>query len=111
MDNISDSVVLRNERDDLDIRYLSASLTKSGSLLIEGHDLGPKVEEILGYREYEWTLTIQASEISALLNALRTEGSLLHALKESFSNKNAGNLEVFLKEHDISYEFWNRIGD
>jgi hypothetical protein len=111
MGNTSESVVLRNERDNFDIRYLSASITKNGNLLIEGHDLGSKVKEILGFSEYEWSLTIQASEVPILLKALRTKRKVLHALKDSFSNENADNLEVFLKEHGISYEFWNRYGD
>jgi hypothetical protein len=49
---------------------LAAHIEPGGDLLIEGQDLGPKVEELLGAREYEWTVRVVAADLAALASAL-----------------------------------------
>lgn len=115
------SVVLRDERTPTSRRSLSARLGPEGDLIIDGQHLGNGVESLSGYREYEWNLTVAAVDTPKLLAALngrpglfgllRSRRSLLEALLRRFSGDNADQLESFLKENDVPYSFWNRIGD
>ena len=115
------SIVLRDERTPTDWRSLSARLGPEGDLIVDGHDLGKSVESLFGCREYEWNLTVAAIDTpkltaalsggDGLLARLRRRRGLLDALMQRFSGVNADQLEPFLKENDISYSFWNRVGD
>src|SRR5262245_57335367 len=105
------SIVLRAERTDGDSRYLGARYSENGDLLIEGQDLGEGVRAIFGYIEYEWAWTIKAADLPRLAAALGSDSNLLDALKTRFSGDAAGELESFLKKHEIPCAFWNRIGD
>lgn len=114
-------VVLRDERTGSDRRSLTACIGPQDDVIVEGHDLGGGVDSLLGFREYEWTLTIAAADTRTLwqaLNggrvlfaALRRRRRLLDALRRRFSGDRADSLEPFLKEHGIPYSLWNRIGD
>jgi hypothetical protein len=115
------SVVLRQERTATDWRSLSARIGPQGELIVEGQDLGTSVEAPFGSREYEWTVTVAAADIRKLRAALagdrgffgvlRRRRGLLDALRRRFSGGQADRLEPFLKEKDIAFTFWNRIGD
>lgn len=109
------SVTLRDLRDERGSRHLSATLDADGTLRIEGQDLGDGVERFFGpgNREYEWALTIRPSDVERLgetLNAGKKAG-LLAALQQRFSGEAAAEIQTFLDEHEIAYEFWSRIGD
>lgn len=104
-------VTLRQEQSQSDSRFLGASYTPDGDLVVEGQDLGDGVRAVLGYFEYEWAWTIHAASIQALQNALGNPRDLLLALKKRFSNDDAENLGTFLAEHNITYETWSRMGD
>ncbi len=108
---MSKSVVLRSVQDEGGTRQLSASLNGAGDLLIEGHELGPAVEEILGDREYEWTWTVRAARVPALLSALGEASDVLKALAERFSGEKAADLYTFLRGSGVPYESWSRTGD
>jgi hypothetical protein len=105
------SVVLRNERTQTDIRYLNASFNDHGDVVIYGQDIGDGVEDFFGCREYEWTWTILAGDISALAKALGARKNLLAVLKHQFEGDQAAGLGQFLKDKQISYRSWSRIGD
>ena len=104
------SVTLRSTRDMHDTRYLGARMSE-GTLLIEGQDIGRAVEEIFGYREYEWAYAIRPPEVAKLVAALGSGTDVLAALAARFSGENAAYLHDFLNDHDIHYEFWSRVGD
>jgi len=104
-------VVLRDERTQGDSRFLGASYSDAGDLVIEGQDLGNTVGGILGAREYEWTWTIACQDLPALGRALKTKANLLEALRIRFNGPAAAHLDVFLRESEIPYKIWSRIGD
>ena len=110
-DGTSDKVVLRNTRDGHDTRYLWASIDDEGDLVIQGQDLGPAVEEIFGFREYEWAWTISAKDCKKLCAALGTKSDLLAALQDRFSGERAGDLYSFLESEGVEIDAWSRIGD
>ncbi len=103
--------VLRDVRDDQGTRYLAASLTAEGDLVIEGQDLGRGVEQFYGVREYEWSWTVRAPDIPALLSALGTSSDVLSALSARFSDERAAEIKSFLDAHEIPHETWSRLGD
>lgn len=103
--------VLRDERTDGDMRYLGVTWSRDGDLVIEGQDLGDRVEAAFGYREYEWIWTIGRADLPRLAEALGTRGNLLAALEARFQGPAAAHLGTFLQEEKIPYRSWSRIGD
>lgn len=104
-------VVLREVRDADTSRFLQASLTSGGDIVIEGRDYGPGVEQIFGYHEYEWVWTIPAASVGALRHALPATGDVLSALRDRFSGENAAELGTFLESHGIAADRWSRVGN
>ena len=107
------SVVLRRAHDEQGLRHLQAVLADNGVLRIEGQDLGSGVESVFGagYTEYEYGLTIRATDVAVLLAALGAEADVLSALQRYYSNPGAEDPASFLKANGISYAFWSRVGD
>jgi hypothetical protein len=105
------SVILRNEKQKNDSRYLVASYTDGGDLTIKGQDLGDSVQSAFGCQEYEWVWTIRESTLPSLKQALGNPDDILKSLELKFSNNNAAKLITFLIENKIVYETWSRIGD
>ncbi|CAN7154370.1 hypothetical protein [Polaromonas sp. LjRoot131] len=103
--------ILRDERSEGNLRYLGATYSSDGNLVIEGQDLGDAVEAAFGYREYEWTWTIARTDLPKLAAALDTSADLMAALESRFEGPAAAGLAAFLQEHRIPYESWSRIGD
>lgn len=108
---MSDEIVLRDTRDADGSRRLTARLDRNGDLLIEGQDLGDGVERAFGVREYEWTWTVAAADLSTLRAALGIDDDLLPALQRRFGGTAAGGLGRFLEAHAITYSGWSRTGD
>ena len=104
-------VVLRDDRQARDTRYLEAQLTQSGDLIIKGQDIGDAVERLLGGREYEWAWTIKAAHLPQLLKALNADSDVLAALARRFSGDAAAGIATFLEENEIPHERWSRVGD
>lgn len=63
-------VVLLDESVDGESRRVVAKLTDNGSLMISGQDIGPSVEGIFGFVEYEYSHTIPAAYIAAFFEIL-----------------------------------------
>jgi hypothetical protein len=103
--------ILRDERSEGDMRYLGATYSSEGNLVIEGQDLGNAVEAAFGYREYEWAWTIARADLPKLAAALDTKTDLMAALEHRFSGPAAAQLAAFLQEHNIPHKGWSRIGD
>lgn len=107
------SVVLRSSRDKGGSRFLGATLLENGDVRIEGQDLGPGVENVFGqgYTEYEYIMTIRVKNVPALLQALGAKSDVLSALQKYFGDPSTEDPRSFLKNHNIPFEFWSRVGD
>lgn len=99
-------VMLRDEHDGPDRRYLWAYLTSDGALHIDGQDLGPLTAPVSPDGEYEWFQTIQAEHLPQLVELLGGEPGtdLLHLLAEQYTGAGAAELERVLRESDIPVE-------
>jgi hypothetical protein len=106
-----DQVVLRDIRHGGDSRWLAASLTDDGDLLIEGCDRGAAVEGLFGAREYEWSWTIRTADLARLRAALGCSDDVLRGLQASFSGDAAAGLKAFLDDHGVAHDVWSRTGD
>lgn len=91
--------------------WRAVHLTGDGRLVVEGHDLGPGVERILGCREYEFRRTLTATQSATLRDLLGLTGDadLLAAVERRFAATH--ELERFLVDHGIPGAFWSRRGD
>jgi hypothetical protein len=108
-------VVLRNERSSKGSRHLSAHITEAGDLKVEGHDLGPGVEEVLGagVTEYEWTIVVRKRHLPRVIAALGGEENdgVLSLLAARFSVDEQCASKAFLEQHGVPVDFWNRAGE
>ena len=104
---------LRDTHDEGGSRHLSASLKDDGTLLIEGQDIGPGVEEFFGsgLTEYEWAWLIRPPGVKTLKLALACDDDVLTALRDRFSGDTAADLQPFLDDNGVRYEPWSRVGD
>lgn len=104
-------VVITDAKDADGTVWRAVTLADDGSLLISGHDLGPAVERLFGFSEYEFERRLSAPEVSTLcmLLGVADDGDLLAAITARFAS--AHELEKFVSDHDIAGESWNRIGD
>jgi hypothetical protein len=105
------TLVLADLRDVDGTMWRAVNLTEDGGLALVGHDLGAGVERIFGCSEYEFERRLTAGDTAALRSLLGLEetGDLLTAIEGRFAS--TPELEVFLKDHGIEGQFWNRIGD
>ena len=106
-------IVLRDTQDGDGRRQLSAYLQSDGTLLIEGHDMGPGVARTLGpdITEYEWAISIPSSGVQRLKLALSCQDDILAAVLNRFSGDASGELQGFLDKHAGPYDFWSRAGE
>lgn len=106
-------IVLRDTQDKGGRRQLSACLQGDGTLLIEGHDMGPGVSNWFGpdVTEYEWSISLPPSGVEKLKLALSCQDDLLTALLDRFSGEASGGLQAFLDKHAGPYDFWSRAGE
>jgi hypothetical protein len=90
------TVVLRDERNGADSSFLRASIESSGDLVLEGHDMGPTVEQAWSQDEYEYWRRVQSSLVPKVL---------LELIKDRF--KTDAEFDEWLKEKGIPSEFHN----
>ena len=81
---------------------------EKGQLYFDGYDIGKSVEDTWGDSDYEYTYTIEISEVDKfyeLFNLRKDDQSgLLQALKDRFSVNQAFTLfGDFMKANDIKY--------
>lgn len=110
---MSGFVMLRDTQDEDGRRQQSARLQADGTLLVEGHDMGRGVESFFGpgQTEYEWALTILPPGVNKLKLALSCNGDVLVALKDRFSGDASAELQSFLDNNGVPYDFWSRVGE
>ena len=104
-------VVLRDERTKTDRRSLTAGYKRGRDLVFEGQDIGEGVKAFWGYDEYEWAWTVKAHDVPKLMLALNVRQKLLTEIRRRFSGPNASRVETFLKENEVPYLSWSRVGD
>jgi hypothetical protein len=99
-------VPLRHERNGRDRRFLDASITEAGDLLIEGQDLGPSTSVVSSDGEYEWRRTIKAEHLPALLELLDAPpgADVLQVLASHWRGAASYELEKRIRESDIPSE-------
>ena len=110
----ADTAVLEESNDEKGLCVRRVSLAPDGSLRLEGHDLGPMVEEFFGHSEYEFVRTVSSYGVDRLRRTmgLGTEDDLISALAAEFHGPGGSSrLEKFLESQGIESDFWNRIGD
>lgn len=109
------TVVLGEQHDDDGLWARSVTLDDGGDLLIEGHDLGPGVERLLGagLREYEFVRTVRAADVPAVVRALGlAEGAdILDALDVRYAGQGTHEIEKLIESAAITSELWGRVGD
>lgn len=74
--------------------YLDASISESGSLVLEGCDNGETVKKIWGDFDYEYQITV---------NNEYKDTVLLHLIKNSFDSES--KFMKWLEEREIPFEF------
>jgi len=105
------TLVLSHVEDEDGITSRVVNLTEDGGLVISGHDLGPGVERVFGFGEYEFERRLSATDAETLrhLLGLTGDGDLLTAIEDRFTS--TPQLEEYLQAHGVAGTFWNRIGD
>jgi len=101
----SKTVVLREERQGRDYRYLCAYLDAEGRLHIDGQDLGPGTAPVSSDGEYEWFQTIAAEHVPRVVALLdgHAGDDILEVLRV-WTGARSYELERRLRESDIPVE-------
>lgn len=99
-------VVLREEHQGLDSRYLDASVSPAGDLVLSGQDLGPSTAMASGDGEYEWWTRVRKEHLPALRRLLEISSTcdLLSELQTNWSGPRAGELEAVIREGSVPHE-------
>jgi len=99
-------VVLRDEKEGRDRRYLEAYLDAEGALHIDGQDLGPATAIVSDGGEYEWFQRIAPGDVSRLVVMLggRLGDDVLDVLEQHWTGDRAGELERLLRESNLEIE-------
>lgn len=111
--HILSTILYEEKREDISISVL-AKISNDQDLIIEGHDSGPRVRELMGDWDYEYYLTIKSVDKQILLNRIRDtnpqvidDKELLYWLRENYSENNAFSaFRSFLESQKITYEMY-----
>jgi hypothetical protein len=78
--------------------YISVQITDDGDLLFSGQDLGEAPQKVFGDSDYEYWLTIKATDKDQVLLAL---------IEKHYSGNTTliSELMEYLKSKEITYEF------
>lgn len=92
-----------------DIKVTIEAYFQGDMLMVEGYDIGKKVEEILGDSDYEYVTGVKPEELFKLYALLNVpEGDrekLLYAIAEKFNgNYCYSQFQAFLNENGIKAE-------
>ena len=110
----ANKAVIEESNDEKGTCVRSVSLALDGTLRLEGHDLGPFVQQFFGHSEYEFVRTVSASGVDRLRHelGLGPDRDLISALATRFQGQGGSSLlEKFLAAKGIESEFWSRVGD
>jgi hypothetical protein len=91
-----------------DIRIHVVARFEKDDLVIDGYDIGKRVEEVWGDSDYEYTITIKGDAVLALSKALHVDNDhflILQALAKNFQGNHCFSaLADFLSHHQIKHE-------
>jgi hypothetical protein len=92
---------------DEEISVIVEAYFESGNLVVEGYDIGKRVEDFWGDSDYEYSSTVAAEQLDKLYDLFqvpREEEALLSALANRF-NGNAcySSFQSFLDENQVKY--------
>lgn len=96
-------MILRQERDGADTRWLGAYVDGAGALHVDGHDLGPRTAMVSSDGEYEWFKTVAAPNVYRVV-ALLGGGpgdDVLELLERDWTGARSYDFERLLRESDI----------
>lgn len=79
------------------------------TLILEGYDIGPKVEQLRGDFDYEYQLTIKEQELDKLYHLSGIEPGqklgLVDALSAKFNGNQAFSLfQTYLTENEVKFD-------
>lgn len=103
-----DSVILYHTQNE-DIKVTVEARFDNESLVIDGYDIGKRVEAYWGDSDYEYTTTVQGQHVQKLYTLMNVvvddKQSLLHALANRFhTNTCYSEIQQWLEENKIPYE-------
>ena len=99
------------ERRDAQIWCTITAVLVNGKLSVNGHDLGPKVEEFFGRDEYEYALSLDEENTSKLFRTLncseKSDEEKMQVIKDKFGNSYADTaLKSYCWNNGIKTSFW-----
>jgi hypothetical protein len=102
------TVLLRDEHDEDDSRYLTAQLEANGDLRLSGQDLGPGTWMVSSDGEYEWEKVVPAAHIPTLLSLLDAPAGadILDELAARWTGARSYDLERRIRDSDIPVRLW-----
>jgi hypothetical protein len=90
-----------------DIHINVVARFENNDLIIDGYDIGKRVEEYWGDSDYEYTITIKKENIGPLIKALGVDDDqvlVLQALVKQFQGNHCFSaLGDFLEKHNIEH--------
>jgi hypothetical protein len=103
-----DTTVTLYEYQAEDIRIRVVARFEKDDLVIDGYDIGKRVEEYWGDSDYEYTITVRKDAVPALSEAIGVNNDhllILQALAKKFQgNECFSALSDFLTRHHIRHE-------
>lgn len=107
-------IITLYEHSDDRIRVEVKAILSENGLTVSGYDIGEYVKEHFGDSDYEYNLTVKATDLPALYTALGLNnpetGALLAHLKTVYGHGTGFSaLMELLKKHNITYDtfFWH----
>jgi hypothetical protein len=88
---------------------IEAYFDKHGNLIIDGYDIGKRVEEVWGDSDYEYMVTIPSAEVNTLYRLFQLtsgdQSALLRYLQENYNTNTCySDIRSFLELHKIQHE-------
>ena len=102
------TVLLREEHDGEDHRYLEPRLEPNGDMRISGQDIGPATAPVSPDGEYEWEKVIAEEHVPTLLALLGApaDADILDELAARWTGRGSYELERHIRESGIPVRFW-----
>jgi hypothetical protein len=90
-------ITIFDRRTDTDHQVLMAKVNDRGDLILEGQDIGAAAEKFAGDSDYEYSRTVQATDVPAVL---------LHLISERFQSDGDFKQWLLAKGIDSIFDSW-----